>query len=97
MATGIDLSDSADSGEIGPVVLRDTQSAWYLTGVVMVNCSLVYLIVLGDLSARALIIGSFASRALVIHVVVAGAMFVSVALLGGLIVRRHNSRSRLRR
>jgi hypothetical protein len=97
VATGNDLSDSADPAETDPIVPGGTQPAWFLTGVVMVNCSLVYLIVLGDLSARALISGSFASRALVIHVVVAGSMFVGVALLGGLILHRHNSRSQFRR
>jgi hypothetical protein len=101
VATGIDLSDSAYPAETGPIVPGGTQPAWFLTGVVMINCSLVYLIVLGDLSARALINrsfnGSLASRALVIHLVVAGSMFVGVALLGGLIVHRHTRRSRFGR
>ena len=69
--------------------------AWFLTGVVMMNCSLVYLIVLGDLSARAFLNGSFASRPLAVHLSAAGAVFGAAAVLGGLIVHRHSGEGRL--
>ncbi len=92
VARGNDLRTSASApalgGETGDLVLNDTPRAWLLAGVVMLNCSLVYLIVLGDLSARAFLDGSFASRPLAIHLGAAGAIFAAAAVLGGLIVRR---------
>lgn len=91
VATGGDLSESTMRGETGDPVVRDSPRAWFLAGVVMLNCSLVYLIVLGDLAGRAFIDGSFASRPLAIHLGAAGAIFAAAALLGGLIIRWHRA------
>jgi hypothetical protein len=88
------MSASASLGETGELVARDEPRAWYLAGVVMVNCSLVYLIVLGDLAGRAYIDGSFASRGLAIHLGAASAVFMAAALLGALIIRRHSGKGR---
>jgi hypothetical protein len=96
VTTGNYLSESAIPGETGDGVASVAPRAWFLTGVVMFNCSLVYLIVLGDLSARALLNGSLASRPLAIHLAAAAAIFAAAALLGGLIVYRHGRENRPR-
>ncbi len=90
VTTGSDVSDSAICGETGELV-RESPRAWFLAGVVMLNCSLVYLIVLGDLAGRAFLDGSLASRPLAIHLGAAGAIFAAAALLGGLIIHGHRS------
>ncbi len=96
VATGNYRSESAIPGATGDPVASVAPRAWFLTGVVMFNCSLVYLIVLGDLSARALLNGSFASRPLDVHLAAAAAIFAAAALLGGLIVHRHGGETRPR-
>jgi hypothetical protein len=88
VATGTDLIDSDETGNLA---LSDTPAVWFLAGIFMINCSLIYLIILGDFSVHALIAGSFASTAIVVRVVVAASIFVIVALLGGLLVHRSNS------
>jgi hypothetical protein len=68
-------------------------AAEFLAGAVMIGSSLIYLVILGDISLRAFVARVDFTTALVSRLLVVGAILAGTVLLGALLIRRCHEES----